>query len=112
DVIEVCGDSEVLTVEWSLQRLPTRGDRRDDLTVVLVTDLDRHRKGCLIRLPAVGDSVSLRVELQLEHRDGSVAEVFVEDGCEVASGVLIKERDHVRGHDGLILEVLIVVVEK
>ena len=83
-----------------------------DLPVVLVADLDRHREGCLIGLPAVGNGVSLRVELQLEHRDGSVAEVFVEDGREVAFGVLVEERDHVGGHDGLILEVLIVVVQK
>src|SRR6185437_4479465 len=36
DVVEICGYIKVIAVERSLDRLPTRRDRRDDLPVVLV----------------------------------------------------------------------------
>ena len=41
-----------------------------------------------------------------------VAQVLVEDGREVHAGVLVEVGDDVLGHDVLILEVLVEVVEE
>lgn len=79
-IVQFCCHIEVFTVEGSAHRLPSGGDRSDELPMVLIAHLDRHGKCRLVGLPAIRDRVGLRIKAQLEGGNGSMAEIFVEDG--------------------------------
>src|SRR5215469_6540351 len=111
-VVQVCSHIELFTVERSTHGLPASGDWCDQLPMFLVSHPNWHGKCRFVGLPAIRDGVSLPIKAQLQCWNGSITEILVEDGGQIAPTVLAEVGCDVRRHDGLVFEVLIVVMQQ
>ena len=111
DEVQIGGDFEFVFLERRRHGLPLGGGL-EDLPVVLGSGADGHPEAGLIGLPAVGDRARGLVELELQSGERAVAQVLVEDRRQVHAGLLVEIAHHVFGHDVLIFEVLVEIVEQ
>jgi hypothetical protein len=110
-VIQVCGNVKMLAIKLRAHGLPVGSGGRDQLPLDLVADLDRHCKIRLIGYPTIVYGVSLLVEAQLQRGNRGMAQVLIENGDQRAAAVLAEVSRHISGHDGLVFEVLIIVMQ-
>src|SRR5689334_5595549 len=83
-----------------------------DLPAVSLADTHRHLESRFIHFPAIRYGAMAWVELQFQGWNRSMPQILIENRGQVHSGVLVEIRDHVLGHDVLILEMLVEIMEK
>src|SRR5215467_970246 len=111
DKVQIGRDLELIFLERSRHGLPI-SSRMNDLPVIFFAETHRHLESWFIHLPPIRYSAVAWVELQLQSRNRRMPQVLVENRSQIHSGVRVEIRDHVLGHDVLILEMLVEVVEK
>jgi hypothetical protein len=111
-VVQVGSHLKLLRGVGSDHGLPSGGDRRDELPMVFIAHLDRHGKCRFVGLPAIRYGMSLGIKAQFERWNGGMTQILVEDRGQVGPAMPAEVGRDVCGHDGLVFEVLVVVVQK
>src|SRR5437660_1068764 len=84
----------------------------DNLPMIFLPDTYRHLEQWFICLPSIGNCAVGAAEFQFQGRDCGVAEVLIEDRSHVHAGLLVEELQEILGHNVLILEMLVELVQE